>query len=572
MVVFTSGAVALLVGVLINYADAALVSNSKGSPQVLSDSSGVCTGYGRTSECEVQLDVPSQCVSNGQSTCPVVFYLHGAGGSITGFKNGSDVHTYDFIGVYPKGENGWNTGPKDTNQCEYTEFECTTDPDEGDFIASIISEVRSLGANGGIYVIGNSNGAALAHRLAVNAGEQLPVKGIVTTVTQLLASPERSGPGTLNYNNHGATGGTGLKVSVLNIMGTGDNLIPYAGGSSGVFGGNDNFQLMPALESMADWASHNGCSSVYSSETVNTDNKAGGDGSGEFYQWENCGGGTIVEHYAINGAGHSAGNTEVDGVAITYDISADFIKRCEDTESPPTVSPKPQSPVPPTPVPPTKAPVTPTKAPSIVGCFDDPNWVGKFNDLHDCDFVGEMPEARCGWENSDGELASEACKLSCDNCGSPPTVSPVPPTNVPVLPTNAPVLPTNAPVLPTKAPSLDVCSPGEALFLVELMADTKSKKQNMYLIQKKNNNGAAKKWSKIEKKNKFTNSELHTHETCLPTSDCHRFRIKDKKKNGLCCDHGEGWYKIYYDGKKLNHKPFNSAYTKKWQTKKFGSC
>merc|ERR1712008_323809 len=102
----------------------------------------------------------------------------------------------------------------------------------------------------------------------------------------------------------------------------------------------------------------------------------------------------------------------------------------------------------------------------------------------------------------------EACKLSCDNCGSPPTVSPVPPTNAPVPPTNAPdpptnapdpptnapVPPTNAPVLPTKAPSLDVCSPGEALFLVKLMADTKSYKQNLYLIQKKNEVGETKKW------------------------------------------------------------------------------
>merc|ERR1711935_1159212 len=168
----------------------------------------------------------------------------------------------------------------------------------------------------------------------------------------------------------------------------------------------------------------------------------------------------------------------------------------------------------------------------------------------------------------------------------PPTVSPVPPTNAPVPPTNAPdpptnapdpptntpVPPTNAPVLPTKAPSLDVCSPGEALFLVELMADTKSKWQNLYLIQKKNEVGEAKKWLTIEKKKKFTNSQLNTHETCLSTSECHRFRIKDRKNNGLCCDHGEGWYKIYYDGNKLNHTPFNSAYTTKWQTKKFGSC
>ena len=82
----------------------------------------------------------------------------------------------------------------------------------------------------------------------------------MTTVTQLLGSPDRSGPGPLNYNNPSALLNQGPKVSVLNFMGTGDGLIPYNGGSSPVFGGNNKFQLMSALDSMEAWASHNGCS------------------------------------------------------------------------------------------------------------------------------------------------------------------------------------------------------------------------------------------------------------------------------------------------------------------------
>ena len=79
----------------------------------------------------------------------------------------------------------------------------------------------------------------------------------MTKVTQLLASPLRNGPGELNYNQPGSGGPA---VSVLNIMGMDDLLIPYEGGSSSVFaGGDESFQLMSGLESMATWAAHNGC-------------------------------------------------------------------------------------------------------------------------------------------------------------------------------------------------------------------------------------------------------------------------------------------------------------------------
>lgn len=100
-------------------------------------------------------------------------------------------------------------GPKDGNQCTWDDYACTSDPDEGAFIAMIIAELRNLGANGNIYLIGNSNGAALSHKLASNAGDDLPIKGIVTKVTQLLASPPRSGPGELNYNQ--------LEVAVVQL-------------------------------------------------------------------------------------------------------------------------------------------------------------------------------------------------------------------------------------------------------------------------------------------------------------------------------------------------------------------
>eukprot|EP00574_Skeletonema_japonicum_P008024 CAMPEP_0201734324 /NCGR_PEP_ID=MMETSP0593-20130828/33960_1 /ASSEMBLY_ACC=CAM_ASM_000672 /TAXON_ID=267983 /ORGANISM="Skeletonema japonicum, Strain CCMP2506" /LENGTH=196 /DNA_ID=CAMNT_0048227627 /DNA_START=78 /DNA_END=665 /DNA_ORIENTATION=- len=177
----------------------ALDSNVPEKPQSLTDI--ICAGRPRT-ECEVELDVPEACATGvGEDPhCPIVFFFHGSGGNNDGFAKKSGVHTANMIGVYPNGEGGWNTGPKSENNCKWSDFSCPSDPDESDFIASIIEEIRVLGGTGNIYAYGTSNGAALAHRLASNGGTRLPIKGIIVGVTQLLASPERSGPGSLNYN------------------------------------------------------------------------------------------------------------------------------------------------------------------------------------------------------------------------------------------------------------------------------------------------------------------------------------------------------------------------------------
>ena len=356
------------------------------------------------------------CKSLGSSNCPIVFFFHGAGGTNDGFAKNSGIHDHNVIGVYPQGENGWNTGPKNTNTCTWDDYSCTTDPDEGAFISSIINELRLLGAGGNIYLVGNSNGAALAHRLAANAGDNLPIKGIVTKVTQLLASPERSGPGQLNYNQPKVGG---PPVSVLNLMGENDLLIPYEGGTSGVFGGDINFQLMSALDSMSTWAAHNGCSGGYTTASSVYGTSDGG--TATFYDYSGgCDEGIIVEHYVLHGAGHSfGGGATLDGVAINYDLEYDFISRVEaggggDGGG----GPSPPSP------PPTASTPNPSSSPTIdIGCSDDPTWAGKFNTAHTCEYVSADPTVRCRWESSDGTLASEACKATCGSCTHAPTVS-----------------------------------------------------------------------------------------------------------------------------------------------------
>ena len=308
-----------------------------------------------------------------------------------------------------QGEGGWNTGPKSSNNCAWDDFECTTDPDEGAFIALIIAELRTQGATGNVYAIGNSNGAALAHRLASNAGDDLPIKGIVTKVTQLLASPPRSGPGVLNHNQPPTTG---PKVSVLNIMGLDDGLIPYHGGSSSVFGGDANFQLMDSIDSMVTWAGYNGCSADPTVEVVDYDTDLEWN-TATFYSYP-CPEGTVVEHYAVGGAGHSfAKSAALDGVSIDYDLAYDFIFRVEGGA--------PSGPPPPAPSPPNATPSPTIGNPSE--CEDDPSWAGKHNPDHDCAYVSANTEVRCGWESSDGTRAFDACALSCGKCGDVTTTS-----------------------------------------------------------------------------------------------------------------------------------------------------
>jgi len=395
---------------------AALESNEKLSPQKISNTFDLCLN--RSADCEVELDVPSTCINQaGESSCPIVFFLHGSGGTNDWFGRTSGVHDYNMIGVYPNGDcRGWNTGPKDCNNCAWDEFDDCDDPDEGKFIAGIISKIRDLGAAGNVYVRGNSNGAALALRLAVNAGDDLPVKGIIATVTQLLKSPERSGPGVLNYNQPLSSN---PKVSILSISGTADGLIPYEGGTSSVFGGNENFYFMSNEESNQEWATHNNCDTV---PVVSTVSASLGDGTADYFQYLNCDVGVYVEHYKVYGAGHNAGRTDLDGKSAD-EIAYDFILKIE-SDNIPSASPIKSG--------------QPTSSPVATECFDDEKWHGKRNDIHTCDYVADKPDIRCTWVNDSGVKAKDACPVACNVCPgedttSSPTIAPTPePTPSPV--------------------------------------------------------------------------------------------------------------------------------------------
>ena len=105
---------------------------------------------------------------------------------------------------------------------------------------------------------------------------------------------------------------------------------------------------------------------------------------------------------------------------------------------------------------------------------------------------------------------------------------------------------------PTKSPSIPPTSPcaaNEKIFFIEFMTDWTSKWHNMIFIQKKQKRG----WKKLQKLNKFPKTELFTYHVCLKKWSCNRFKITDKKKDGI----GKGWYNLYWAGKNM-HLYFDS--------------
>lgn len=216
---------------------------------------------------------------------------------------------------------------------------CTTDPNEGEFISKIIAAVRAMGANGNLYASGSSNGAALSHKLAVNSrdGIDLLFNGIVTKTTQLLQTPQQSGPGPYNYNQPGLNNNNQM-VSVLNIMGLADGLINYDGGYASVFSGDKNFSLMSALESNVAWAIQNGCNTVPIVSNVSAaitigpfNDRTTINGKAEYYVYNGCDGGHFVEHYKVFDGDHgSTPGASINGKSAN-DVQFEFIWKVENS-------------------------------------------------------------------------------------------------------------------------------------------------------------------------------------------------------------------------------------------------
>lgn len=252
-----------------------LIQNKIGSPlEVGKNNTDICKGRThRDSECSVLLDVPATCAGD-KSTCPVAIFLHGEGaekGKM--FARGTDevssvVHSAGYIGIYPTADGQWNTDGNSTKS-----------NDEAKFMIDIIDFVAGIGAfdtwqpkmggpaagTPGLYVYGTGTGAAMAQKLAANAGPHLPIRGIFAEGAQLLSAPARSGPGVNNFNQPGVYKGKRktMAVAVAAAHGTADTLFPFSGGATKTDSAVcPACKLMSEAASNAAWAKHNGCNST----------------------------------------------------------------------------------------------------------------------------------------------------------------------------------------------------------------------------------------------------------------------------------------------------------------------
>ena len=304
---------------------ASLTSNPIGFPQTVTNE--ICNRHENRSHCEVEIDVPEAC--SGFSNCPILFFLFDA-------KDSSDyqsidldsrgIHENKYIGIYPQSDSGWNVYPKIQNNCNWDNYECTSDANEGLFFADIIAYVKSQGANGNLYLIGKGIGASLAFQLASNAGKELPIKGIVAKSAQLLKTPERSGPGLLNYNQPSYERGS-ASVSILSIMGTADEIIPYNGGDSTLFNGYSEFEFMSGHETISTFALQQGCTGESSISGFSTNR---GDGMAILRNINiGCPPHFSIQHYVISQGTHDLNGAIIDGKLVDYQLAYEFIEEVE---------------------------------------------------------------------------------------------------------------------------------------------------------------------------------------------------------------------------------------------------
>ena len=211
---------------------------------------------------------------DGTGNTPLLFAFHGAGGNGSQFieQYGPSIESSDFIGVYPNGiENSWNIGREDS---------------KADDIAFVYIMMDLLEDSPGVDIskpvgTGFSNGSALTHKIGIETDLFV---AIVPQVSQLL------------YENQPQS--DGAPISVMQFMGTEDGACPYNGGI-GVLG----HDFMPAEESAATWAAHNGCDDTATSVDIGDHVKM---------EWENCSNGRRVIHYRMNNIGHEV-PPDIDG-------------------------------------------------------------------------------------------------------------------------------------------------------------------------------------------------------------------------------------------------------------------
>jgi len=96
------------------------------------------------------------------------------------------------------------------------------------------------------------------------------------------------------------------------------------------------------------------------------------------------------------------------------------------------------------------------------------------------------------------------------------------------------------------------CRSGMSKFKVEVMTDSWGDETGWWL---KEQNGAS--FDKMILRDRYLESNnISTKEVCIDNSKCYKFKIRDEGKDGICCEHGYGWYNITHGENLIKYSTF----------------
>ena len=182
---------------------------------------------GKTIRRQVLIHAPHSI--HKQVRYPVVFALHGNGGRHSNFLRPLQplIDKGTFVGIYPEGHRrSWNLGKE------------ASTADDVAFIAAIMQQLKKYRQldTSRAFVLGVSNGAGMAHQLAIETDYFRAIAAIVSHLNALNLPGDQT-----------------PEVSVLQISGDRDKIVPYDGGDSPT-----GHLFLPAEVSSRLWARHNG--------------------------------------------------------------------------------------------------------------------------------------------------------------------------------------------------------------------------------------------------------------------------------------------------------------------------
>ncbi len=302
---------------------------SSGAPQDSAASLTPVAGTlaGRPYAAYLPADVPGRRV-------PLVVFLHGGGGNATSAQ-GTTCADGDpagptclqvvglregFITVYASGTSRaltpglrtWNAGGGSAAYSCVSGYACQSGADDVGYLRELVAELlaRYPVDPARVYVMGFSNGAAMAHRVACEMADE--VAAVVTVSGE-------------NQFATGASCSPARPISVIEVHGTADRCWTYET-STTACADQDSRPKVGVAASVAGWVARDGCAGDPTQATLPD---TADDGTSTTESVWRCAAGTEVRLLTVSGGGHvfPGGSKVRDGVSdvVTRDWGAELL-------------------------------------------------------------------------------------------------------------------------------------------------------------------------------------------------------------------------------------------------------